>query len=295
MTFRLLNSYLIVGNSISWPRVVNRTAPEGLSFTVYRWLKQLPLLQLWWKTSYWTFSAYPPSTQQLPEPSPHRLHRHHQLLYSAERNMWHKAVADWGLSWGGFCFLAQKSDDLFSRHTLDAHIRFKLNSSKTVSITPTSHFMSPYTVHLTKFSPFTYKNYFKNYLTLRGFVRTQWPPWIRPCYAYNCHSDLWYASFCWRWGHSTTVVDTAIINLSHTAGVVVNHQCDRITPRVVPAAAACVSACIIARQIDTAVWCMLRQPPSRLVIFHINTSTYVTRPQSDSAKFTYCVCSIASL
>ena len=42
----------------------------------------------------------------------------------------------------GVRFLAQKSDDLFSRHTLDAHVRFKLNSSKPVSATPT-FFLSP--------------------------------------------------------------------------------------------------------------------------------------------------------
>ena len=51
----------------------------------------------------------------------------------------------------------------FSRHTLDAHIRFKLNSCKTVSTTPTSLFMSPYTVHLTKFSPLPTRIALKNF------------------------------------------------------------------------------------------------------------------------------------
>ena len=37
MKFRLLNSYFIVGNSKSWPRVLNRMAPDGQSFTLYRW------------------------------------------------------------------------------------------------------------------------------------------------------------------------------------------------------------------------------------------------------------------
>ena len=31
----------------------------------------------------------------------------------------------------------------FSHHTLDTHVRFKLNSSKPVSTTPTSLFISP--------------------------------------------------------------------------------------------------------------------------------------------------------
>ena len=35
MKLRLLNSYLIVGNSTSWPRCLIRMALEGLSFTVY--------------------------------------------------------------------------------------------------------------------------------------------------------------------------------------------------------------------------------------------------------------------
>jgi len=53
--FSLLNSYLIAGNSQSWPRALNCMAPDGMSFTVYRWLR--PLQQLWWKQSYWAFTA----------------------------------------------------------------------------------------------------------------------------------------------------------------------------------------------------------------------------------------------
>ena len=52
MKFHFLNSYLIVGNSMSWPCVLNCMAPDGLRFTVYRWLRQWPLLQLWWIRSY---------------------------------------------------------------------------------------------------------------------------------------------------------------------------------------------------------------------------------------------------
>ena len=35
MKLRLLNAYLIVGHSKSWPRVLNRMAPCGLGFTVH--------------------------------------------------------------------------------------------------------------------------------------------------------------------------------------------------------------------------------------------------------------------
>ena len=43
---------------------------------------------------------------------------------------------------GGRFLAEKKSDDLFSRHTLDAHIRFKPNFSKPVCTIPTSLFMS---------------------------------------------------------------------------------------------------------------------------------------------------------
>jgi len=41
MKFRLLNSYLIAGNSNWWPRVLDHMAPCGLGLTVYRWLRQV--------------------------------------------------------------------------------------------------------------------------------------------------------------------------------------------------------------------------------------------------------------
>jgi len=37
--------------------VLNLMAPDGLSFTLYGWLRQWPLWWLWWKRSYWAFSA----------------------------------------------------------------------------------------------------------------------------------------------------------------------------------------------------------------------------------------------
>ena len=74
-------------------------------------------------------------------------------------------------------FLVQKeSDDVFSPRTLDAHIRFKLSSSKPVS----SFYYPNLPFHVTldgsphQIQPIPYKNCFKKIsLSLRGFVRTQ--------------------------------------------------------------------------------------------------------------------------
>ena len=67
-----------------------------------------------------------------------------------------------------------------SHQTLDAHVSFKLNSSKPVCTTPTSVFMPPYTVHLTKFSPLPTRIASKNF-SLRGVHPNPTNPWIRPC------------------------------------------------------------------------------------------------------------------
>ena len=70
----------------------------------------------------------------------------------------------------GFVFLPKRSDDLFSRYTLDAHIRFKLNSSKPVS---------PHQIQ-----PPPYKNCSKNFfVSERGSSEPNEPPGSAPAFA----------------------------------------------------------------------------------------------------------------
>ena len=72
----------------------------------------------------------------------------------------------------GFFFLPKTSDDLFSRHTLDAHIRFKLNSSKPVSTTLLPQPPFSFSYQPTRFtspnSALSYKNCFKNFFDSEG-------------------------------------------------------------------------------------------------------------------------------
>ena len=86
---------------------------------------------------------------------------------------------------GGLFSCPEHLMTFFSRHTLDISI-CKLNCSKPVSTTPTSHLMSPQTVHLTKFSPLPTRIASKKISSARGFVRTQRTPLDPPLdVAYN--------------------------------------------------------------------------------------------------------------
>jgi len=86
----------------------------------------------------------------------------HKLAYFNSLSI---PVADPRLSWGGFVFLPPKSDDLFSRHTLNAHIHLKLNS---YLYYPNLLFHVTLDGSPQQIQPPSYMNCFKKFLCLWG-------------------------------------------------------------------------------------------------------------------------------